>query len=95
MQKPKEDTSNTPALFNPQPQAIVNTKKGFEITHSSLKVFDGEKLAMRTNGNDIFVGNATDDGEKQGEGLELFANGDMYIGKYESGSPEGYGEYYW
>lgn len=32
---------------------------------------------------------------KHGEGQEKFANGDVYIGNYMNGKPEGYGEYYW
>ena len=96
VQKPKEESGTGQMLFMPPQQAaIVNTKKGFEITHSALRVFDGEKLVVKNGEGDIFVGTATDDGEKQGEGLELFINGDMYIGRYESNSPEGYGEYYW
>lgn len=33
----------------------------------------------------------SDDGQKSGEGLEIFANGDLYIGNYQQGAPEGYG----
>jgi hypothetical protein len=32
---------------------------------------------------------------KHGEGTEKFANGDLYIGNYVNGKPEGYGEYFW
>ncbi len=32
---------------------------------------------------------------KHGEGTEKFSNGDIYIGNYVNGKPEGYGEYYW
>ena len=41
VQKPKEESGNTTMLFNPQAVPQINTKKGFEITHSALKVFDG------------------------------------------------------
>ena len=32
---------------------------------------------------------------KHGEGNEKFVNGDVYIGSYVNGKPEGYGEYLW
>jgi len=32
---------------------------------------------------------------KHGLGTERFHNGDVYIGNYAHGKPEGYGEYYW
>ena len=32
---------------------------------------------------------------KHGQGKETFANGDIYIGNYNEGKPEGYGEYIW
>ena len=32
---------------------------------------------------------------QHGEGHEKFSNGDVYIGNYVNGKPEGYGEYFW
>jgi hypothetical protein len=32
---------------------------------------------------------------KHGEGIEKFANGDIYKGRYVNGKPSSYGEYYW
>jgi hypothetical protein len=32
---------------------------------------------------------------KNGQGKEVFSNGDVYIGSYVDGKPDGYGEYYW
>jgi hypothetical protein len=32
---------------------------------------------------------------KHGEGIEKFANGDIYKGLYSNGKPCGFGEYYW
>jgi len=33
--------------------------------------------------------------KKHGEGNEKFSNGDIYLGNYVNGKPEGYGEYFW
>lgn len=71
------------------------TKKGFEISYSAIRVFANGMTVMKNSSKDIFVGKANENGEKDGDGLEVFANGDIYIGRYEAGSPEGYGEYYW
>ena len=32
---------------------------------------------------------------KHGQGTEKFGNGDLYLGNYVNGKPDGYGEYYW
>lgn len=34
-------------------------------------------------------------GLKHGHGTERFANGDFFMGAYENGKPNGFGEYYW
>ena len=48
----------------------------------------------RNVNGDIYVGGMKKS-EKCGLGLQKFMNEDMYIGYYENGRPEGYGEYYW
>lgn len=63
------------------------TRKGFEITHSLLKVYESGLCITKNNAGDIFIGGLSEEGEKQEEGLEIFANGDIYIGRYESDSP--------
>lgn len=32
---------------------------------------------------------------KNGQGKEVFTNGDIYTGNYKDGKPDGYGEYTW
>ena len=92
-----KDESGTASLFSnhaaDKPSSLA--RKGFEITHSLLKVYESGLCVTKNNAGDIFIGGLSEEGEKQEEGLEVFANGDIYIGRYESDSPEGYGEYYW
>jgi hypothetical protein len=32
---------------------------------------------------------------RHGQGTDFFSNGDIYIGQYENGKPQGYGQYKW
>ena len=32
---------------------------------------------------------------KHGYGVERFTNGDTFMGDYQEGKPDGFGEYYW
>ena len=60
-----------------------------------IKVYESGLCVSKNNIGDIYIGNHNEQGEKYQEGLQVFANGDLYIGRYESDSPQGYGQYYW
>jgi hypothetical protein len=45
-------------------------------------VYEAGLCITKNNFGDIFIGDLSEDGEKHEEGLEIFANGDIYIGRY-------------
>lgn len=70
--------------------------QGIVLDDKTLSFYSEEVDAMKSSNDDLFVGHLhSTKNSKYGFGVEIFGNGDAYLGNYELSKPEGYGEYYW
>lgn len=69
---------------------------GISIDDKGLCFYSEEMDAFKSPNEDIFLGHLNPSTQaKYGFGVEIFSNGDVYVGNYELSKPEGYGEYFW
>lgn len=66
--------------------------QGIVLDDKGISFYSEEIDVLKSNNDDLFIGHLhSTNNSKYGFGVELFSNGDAYLGNYELSKPEGYG----